>query len=103
MIPISDRTGAGSRVSPPVSSAGTAAIEPNVEEALLIDDQKHVLMHYAGNRAMLTRNPSGEPTEIEKWQQTAIASNEHMHRFDGLSGRRRAQHGHADQQGLPPV
>ena len=60
-------------------------VEPNVEEALLIDDEKHVLMHYAANRAMLMRSTTGEPTEIEKWQQAAIESNVHQHRFDGLT------------------
>ena len=60
-------------------------VEPNVEEALLIDDEKHVLMHYAGNRATLMRNASGELTDIQKWQQAAIESNEHQHRFDGLT------------------
>jgi hypothetical protein len=33
-------------------------VEPNVEEALLIDGQKRVLMHYAGNKTMLMRTVS---------------------------------------------
>ena len=30
-------------------------VEPNVEEALLIDSEKRVLMHYAGSKTMLMR------------------------------------------------
>ena len=60
-------------------------VEPNVEEAMLIDSQKRVLMHYAGNKTMLMRTSSGELTPIQKWQQDAIQSSAHQHRFDGLS------------------
>ncbi|MDF3020380.1 MAG: multi-sensor hybrid histidine kinase [Steroidobacteraceae bacterium] len=60
-------------------------VEPNVEEAMLIDSQKRVLMHYAGNKTMLMRTSSGELTAIQKWQQEAIQSSAHQHRFDGLS------------------
>ena len=60
-------------------------VEPNVEEAMLIDGQKRVLMHYAGNKTMLMRTSSGELTPIQKWQQDAIQSSAHQHRFDGLS------------------
>jgi signal transduction histidine kinase/DNA-binding response OmpR family regulator len=60
-------------------------VEPNVEEALLIDSQKRVLMHYAGNKTMLMRTRSGELTPIQQWQQQAIQSSEHQHRFDGLT------------------
>ncbi|MEJ0087179.1 MAG: response regulator [Pseudomonadota bacterium] len=60
-------------------------VEPNVEEALLIDGQKRVLMHYAGSKTMLIPSASGELTPIQKWQQEAIESNDHQHRFDGLT------------------
>jgi signal transduction histidine kinase/DNA-binding response OmpR family regulator len=59
-------------------------VEPNVEEALLIDAQKRVLMHYAGNKTMLMRGSSDELSDLQKWQQEAIESNKHQHRFDGL-------------------
>jgi signal transduction histidine kinase/CheY-like chemotaxis protein len=60
-------------------------VEPNVEEALLIDGEKRVLMHYAGSKTMLIPNASGNLTPIQKWQQEAIKSSEHQHRFDGLT------------------
>jgi signal transduction histidine kinase/DNA-binding response OmpR family regulator len=60
-------------------------VEPNVEEALLIDSEKRVLMHYAGSKTMLIPNASGELTPLQKWQQEAIKSREHQHRFDGLT------------------
>jgi signal transduction histidine kinase/DNA-binding response OmpR family regulator len=60
-------------------------VEPNVEEAMLIDSDKRVLMHYAGNKTMLMRTSSGELTPIQQWQQEAIQSSTHQHRFDGLS------------------
>jgi signal transduction histidine kinase/DNA-binding response OmpR family regulator len=60
-------------------------VEPNVEEALLIDSQKRVLMHYAGNKTMLIPRADGELTPIQKWQQEAILSSDHQHRFDGLT------------------
>jgi two-component system sensor histidine kinase/response regulator len=60
-------------------------VEPNVEEALLIDVEKRVLMHYAGNKTMLMRTSSGKLSDIQQWQQDAIESSEHQHRFDGLS------------------
>ena len=44
-------------------------VEPNVEEALLIDVQKRVLMHFAGSKTMLMRAGSGELTPTQKWQQ----------------------------------
>src|ERR1700741_4339298 len=56
-------------------------VEPNVEEALLIDAEKRVLMHYAGSKTMLMRSSNGELTPIQKWQQEAIQSSEHQHRF----------------------
>ena len=60
-------------------------VEPNVEEAMLIDSHERVLMHYAGSKTMLVRNPNGVLTPVQEWQQQAIASNEHQHRFDGLT------------------
>ncbi|HEX6639235.1 MAG TPA: response regulator [Steroidobacteraceae bacterium] len=60
-------------------------VEPNVEEAMLVDVQKRVLMHYAGNRTMLMRSATGELSPLQQWQEEAIASNEHQHRFDGLT------------------
>ncbi len=59
-------------------------VEPNVEEALLIDSEQRVLMHYAGSRTLLMR-PSGDNTELQEWQKQAIQSGTHQHRFDGLS------------------
>jgi len=60
-------------------------VEPNVEEALLIDNEKRVLMHYASSRTMLMRSGSGAATELQNWQEQAIASSAHQHRFDGLT------------------
>ena len=60
-------------------------VEPNVEEALLIDSEKRVLMHYAGSKTLLMARVPGELTPIQKWQQEAIQSNTHQHRFDGLT------------------
>jgi two-component system, sensor histidine kinase and response regulator len=61
-------------------------VEPNVEEAMLMDSQKRVLMHYAGNKTMLIgHGANGELTDIQKWQQEAIQGNAHVHRFDGLN------------------
>src|SRR5690349_8281455 len=48
-------------------------VEPNVEEAMLIDVQKRVLMHYASNKTMLMRG-TGAPTALQTWQQEAIQS-----------------------------
>ena len=44
-------------------------VEPNVEEALLIDSEKRVLMHYAGSKTMLMDTASGELSPIQAWQQ----------------------------------
>ncbi len=60
-------------------------VEPNVEEALLIDAQNRVLMHYAGSKTLLMRSKPGELTPIQQWQQDAIQSGTHQHRFDGLT------------------
>src|SRR5688572_23921122 len=60
-------------------------VEPNVEEALLIDSEKRVLMHYAGSKTMLMDAASGELSPIQAWRNQAIESNEHQHRFDGLT------------------
>ncbi|HUQ12177.1 MAG TPA: response regulator [Steroidobacteraceae bacterium] len=60
-------------------------VEPNVEEALLSDVQKRVLMHYAGNKTMLMRGSAGAPTPLQVWQEQAFASNAHQHLFDGLT------------------
>jgi two-component system, sensor histidine kinase and response regulator len=60
-------------------------VEPNVEEALLLDMNKRVLMHYAGSKTMLMSNSGGPLTSLQQWQSKAIASNEHQHRFDGLT------------------
>ena len=34
-------------------------VEPHVEEALLVDKERRVLMHYAGSKTMLMSNPNG--------------------------------------------
>jgi len=60
-------------------------VEPSVEEALLIDSQKRVLMHYAGSKTMLMDSPSGKPSPIQAWRLQAIESNVDQHRFDGLT------------------
>ncbi len=60
-------------------------VEPDVEEAMLIDAQKRVLMHYAGNKTMLMRNTSGAASPIQQWQDEAFSSSAHQHRFDGLT------------------
>ncbi|HEU5136615.1 MAG TPA: response regulator [Steroidobacteraceae bacterium] len=60
-------------------------VEPNVEEALLIDAQNRVLMHYAGSKTLLISSRPGDLTAIQQWQQDAIKSGAHQHRFDGLT------------------
>jgi two-component system, sensor histidine kinase and response regulator len=60
-------------------------VEPNVEEALLIDSGKRVLMHYASSKTMLIAGKGGAKTPIQIWQEQAIQSSEHQHRFDGLT------------------
>jgi signal transduction histidine kinase/DNA-binding response OmpR family regulator len=60
-------------------------VEPNVEEAMLIDSQKRVLMHYAGSRTMIMHVDDGKLSDIQRWQQEAISGGEHQHRFDGLT------------------
>ena len=59
-------------------------VEPNVEEALLIDSQKRVLMHYAGSKTMLMNGPSTGYSPLQEWQDNALQSTDHQHRFDGL-------------------
>jgi two-component system, sensor histidine kinase and response regulator len=59
-------------------------VEPNIEEALLIDSQKRVLMHYAGSKTMLMNSPTAGSSPLQEWQDKAILSAEHQHRFDGL-------------------
>jgi signal transduction histidine kinase/CheY-like chemotaxis protein len=60
-------------------------VEPNVEEAMLIDSQKRVLMHFAGSKTMLISNATGALTPLQKWQQHAFESSDHQHLFDGLT------------------
>src|SRR4051812_6167796 len=60
-------------------------VEPNVEEAMLVDSHQRVLMHYAGSKTMLMAKPGGELTDIQKWQQQAMHAGDHQHRFDGLT------------------
>src|SRR4051794_21309902 len=60
-------------------------VEPNVEEAMLVDSRQRVLMHYAGSKTMLMAQPGGELTDIQKWQQQAMHAGDHQHRFDGLT------------------
>ena len=60
-------------------------VEPNVEEALLIDSDQRVLMHYAGSKTMLVNNPLAVRTPQQEWQQQAIKSDKHQHLFDGLT------------------
>jgi two-component system, sensor histidine kinase and response regulator len=59
-------------------------VEPDVEEAMLIDTHKRVLMHYAGNKTMLMRASNDARTPIEAWQDKAFESSTHEHLFDGL-------------------
>src|SRR5262247_3801711 len=51
-------------------------VEPNVEEAMLIDSNRRVLMHYAGSKTMLMASPNGHPTPLQQWQQQAIQASE---------------------------
>jgi two-component system, sensor histidine kinase and response regulator len=60
-------------------------VEPNVEEAMLVDSHQRVLMHYAGSKTMLMARPGGQPTDIQRWQQQAMLASDHQHRFDGLT------------------
>ncbi|HET9473147.1 MAG TPA: response regulator, partial [Steroidobacteraceae bacterium] len=60
-------------------------VEPNVEEALLIDAEQRVLMHYAGSRTLLMNAPRGATNDLQEWQKQAIQSGKHQHRFDGLT------------------
>ena len=60
-------------------------VEPNVEEALLVDNEKRVLMHYAGSKTLLMNKTASVATKLQQWQDQAIASDKHQHRFDGLS------------------
>ena len=59
-------------------------VEPDVEEAMLIDTQKRVLMHYAGNKTMLMRAGEQALSPIQQWQEQAFLSSTHEHLFDGL-------------------
>ena len=70
----------------PEALVSALRVEPNVEEALLIDSQNRVLMHYAGSKTLLIdqHDQASSPT-IQKWQQEAIQSGTHQHRFDGLT------------------
>ena len=60
-------------------------VEPNVEEAMLVDSHQRVLMHYAGSKTMLMAKPGGELTDIQQWQHQAMQASDHQHRFDGLT------------------
>src|SRR3954469_8925579 len=44
-------------------------VEPNVEEALLVDANQRVLMHYASSKTMLMATPGSEPSPIQRWQE----------------------------------
>ena len=41
-------------------------VEPNVEEALLIDAEQRVLMHYAGSRTLLMNAPRGATNDLQE-------------------------------------
>jgi two-component system sensor histidine kinase/response regulator len=60
-------------------------VEPNVEEALLVDNEKRVLMHYAGSKTLLMNKNATVATKLQQWQDQAITSSDHQHRFDGLT------------------
>ncbi|HTU68251.1 MAG TPA: response regulator [Steroidobacteraceae bacterium] len=60
-------------------------VEPNVEEALLMDTNQRVLMHYASSKTMLMAGPGSQQNPIQAWQAQAIKSDEHQHLFDGLT------------------
>jgi signal transduction histidine kinase/CheY-like chemotaxis protein len=60
-------------------------VEPNVEEALLVDNEKRVLMHYAGSKTLLMNKNASVATKLQQWQDQAITSSDHQHRFDGLT------------------
>jgi two-component system sensor histidine kinase/response regulator len=59
-------------------------VEPNVEEAMLIDADKRVLMHYAASKSML-RGGANAADESAKWQAEAMSGTTDQHRFDGLT------------------
>ena len=50
-------------------------VEPNVEEALLIDSQNRVLMHYAGSKTLLISSKPGDLT-----RGPAMAAGRHQER-----------------------
>jgi signal transduction histidine kinase/DNA-binding response OmpR family regulator len=60
-------------------------VESSVEEAMLIDADKRVLMHYASSKSMLMPGTDSAPTAIQRWQEQAIRSGQHAHLFDGLT------------------
>jgi signal transduction histidine kinase/CheY-like chemotaxis protein len=60
-------------------------VEPSVEEALLVDSNRRVLMHYASSKTMLMASTGPELTPLQRWQEQAIHSDQHQHRFDGLT------------------
>jgi signal transduction histidine kinase/DNA-binding response OmpR family regulator len=59
-------------------------VEPDVEEAMLIDMNKRVLMHYAGNKTMLMRAGDAKRSPIQLWQDEAFEASTHQHYYDGL-------------------
>ena len=60
-------------------------VEPSVEEALLVDSNHRVLMHYAGSKTMLMASTGPDLTPLQRWQEDAIHSDKPEHRFDGLT------------------
>jgi signal transduction histidine kinase/DNA-binding response OmpR family regulator len=59
-------------------------VEPDVEEAMLIDTRRHVLMHYAGSKTMLMRSGATQETPLQQWRERAFEANTHQRYYEGL-------------------
>ena len=42
-------------------------VEPQIEEALLIDSYQRVLMHYAGSKTLLMNKPAAATSSLQQW------------------------------------
>src|SRR4029079_18900568 len=58
-------------------------VEPSVEEALLVDQNRRVLMHYASSKTMLMASTGPDLTPLQRWQEDAIHSHQPAPRLDG--------------------
>ena len=70
----------------PTQLVSALRVEPNVEEALLIDSNKRVLMHYAGSKTMLmAQQPARTRRRSSTGSRRRSRATQHQHRFDGLT------------------